>query len=123
MNLINNILLPYDLSGLYRRKEAKERALALLRMVELEEHAYKFPAQISGGQQQRVAIARALVNDPPVIVADEPTGRLDSTTAEVIFKIFETLVQQGKTLLMVSHDKNFASRSTRTLEISDGRIL
>ncbi len=123
LNLINNILLPYDLSGLYRRDKAKGRALELLRMVELEEHAYKYPSQISGGQQQRVAIARALVNDPPLIVADEPTGRLDSTTAEVIFKIFETLIQQGKTILMVSHDMNFAGRSTRTLEIADGRIL
>lgn len=123
LNLINNILMPNDLSGLYRRDKAKARALELLRMVELEEHAYKYPSQISGGQQQRVAIARALVNDPPVIVADEPTGRLDSTTAEVIFKIFEDLVAQGKTLLMVSHDMNFASRSTRTLEIADGRIL
>ena len=92
-------------------------------MVELDEHANKYPAQISGGQQQRVAIARALVNDPPVIVADEPTGRLDSATAEIIFRIFERLVEQGKTVLMVSHDMNFASRSTRTLEIVDGRIV
>jgi putative ABC transport system ATP-binding protein len=91
-------------------------------MVELEEHAYKFPSQISGGQQQRVAIARALVNDPPVIVADEPTGRLDSNTAEMIFKIFEKLADQGKTILMVSHDRSFAERSSRTLEIADGRI-
>jgi putative ABC transport system ATP-binding protein len=122
LNLINNITLPLDFAGLYRRDQAKARALELLRMVELEEHAYKYPSQISGGQQQRVAIARALVNDPPVIVADEPTGRLDSVTAEVIFRIFETLVAQGKTVLMVSHDLNFASRSTRTLEIADGRI-
>lgn len=123
LNLINNILMPSDLSGLYKRDKAKARALELLRMVELEEHAYKYPSQISGGQQQRVAIARALVNDPPVIIADEPTGRLDSATAEVIFKIFEELVAQGKTILMVSHDMNFASRSTRTLEIADGHIL
>lgn len=123
LNLINNILMPSDLSGLYKRDKAKARALELLRMVELEEHAYKYPSQISGGQQQRVAIARALVNDPPVIIADEPTGRLDSATAEVIFKIFEGLVAQGKTILMVSHDMNFASRSTRTLEIADGHIL
>jgi putative ABC transport system ATP-binding protein len=122
LNLINNITLPLDFAGLYRRDQAKARALELLRMVELEEHAYKYPSQISGGQQQRVAIARALVNDPPVIVADEPTGRLDSVTAEVIFDIFESLVAQGKTVLMVSHDLNFASRSTRTLEIADGCI-
>lgn len=123
LNLINNITLPLDFAGLYQREKAKERALELLRLVELEEHAYKYPSQISGGQQQRVAIARALVNDPPVIVADEPTGRLDSNTAEVIFDLFEKLVAQGKTILMVSHDRSFAERSSRTLEIADGRIL
>jgi putative ABC transport system ATP-binding protein len=123
LNLINNITLPLDFAGRFNREKAENRAMELLRMVELEEHAYKFPSQISGGQQQRVAIARALVNDPPVIVADEPTGRLDSTTAEVIFNIFEKLVAQGKTVLMVSHDRNFAERSSRMLEIADGRIL
>jgi putative ABC transport system ATP-binding protein len=123
LNLINNITLTLDFAGSYRRGLAKDRALELLSLVELEDHAYKYPSQISGGQQQRVAIARALANDPPVIVADEPTGRLDSTTAEKIFEIFEKLVQKGKTVLMVSHDKNFAGRSTRTLELADGRIL
>jgi putative ABC transport system ATP-binding protein len=122
LNLINNITLPLDFAGRYQRGKARDRALELLRMVELEEHAYKFPSQISGGQQQRVAIARALVNDPPVIVADEPTGRLDSNTAEMIFKIFEKLADQGKTILMVSHDRSFAERSSRTFEIADGRI-
>ena len=122
LNLINNILLPLDFAGNYQREKAQARALELLRMVELEEHAYKFPSQISGGQQQRVAIARALVNDPAVIIADEPTGRLDSVTAEIIFNLFETLVGQGKTILMVSHDMNFAGRSSRTLEIVDGKI-
>ena len=123
LNLLNNIALPLDFAGLYQREKAQTRAMELLRMVELEEHAYKFPSQISGGQQQRVAIARALVNDPAVIVADEPTGRLDSATAEVIFELFEGFVAQGKTILMVSHDMNFASRSSRTLEIADGTIL
>jgi putative ABC transport system ATP-binding protein len=123
LNLLNNIALPLDFAGLYQKGPAKARALELLRMVELEEHAYKLPAQISGGQQQRVAIARALINDPPVIVADEPTGRLDSATAEIIFSLFEKLVSQGKTILMVSHDMNFAERSSRTLEIADGRII
>lgn len=123
LNLIDNITLPLDFAGLYQREKAKARALELLQLVELEDHAYKYPSEISGGQQQRAAIARALVNDPPVIVADEPTGRLDSATAEKIFEIFEKLVLKGKTILMVSHDMNFASRSTRTLEIADGRIL
>lgn len=123
LNLINNVLLPVDFSGTFRPGASKERGLELLRMVELEEHAYKYPSEISGGQQQRVAIARALANDPPLILADEPTGRLDSTTAEVIFGIFEELIRLGKTILMVTHDTNFAHRSTRTLEIIDGQIL
>lgn len=123
LNLVNNIALPLDFAGMYQRDKSRARALELLHMVELDEHADKYPSQISGGQQQRVAIARALVNDPAVIVADEPTGRLDSATAEIIFSIFEKLVEQGKTVLMVSHDMNFADRSTRSLEIVDGRIV
>lgn len=123
LNLINNIALPLDFAGNFQREYAGEKAMDLLRMVELEEHAYKFPSQISGGQQQRVAIARALINDPNVIVADEPTGRLDSATAEVILNIFEKLIAQGKTILMVTHDQVFASHASRTLEIADGRIV
>jgi len=123
LNLIDNVLLPVDFSGKFRPGASKKRALELLRMVELEEHAYKYPSEISGGQQQRVAIARALANDPPLILADEPTGRLDSATAEVIFGIFEELIRLGKTILMVTHDMNLAHRSTRTLEIVDGQIL
>ncbi len=91
--------------------------------MELEDHAYKLPSAISGGQQQRVAIARALANDPPVIVADEPTGRLDSVTAEVIFGIFQQLHASGKTLVMVTHDEGFARRATRTIRLEDGRIV
>lgn len=123
LNLINNIALPLDFAGGFQREYAGEKAMELLRMVELEEHAFKFPSQISGGQQQRVAIARALINDPPVIVADEPTGRLDSATADVILKIFERLIEQGKTILMVTHDRVFASHASRNLEIADGRIV
>ncbi len=123
LNLIDNVLLPIDFSGHYQSKKSKALALELLHMVELEAHAYKLPSEISGGQQQRVAIARALANDPPVILADEPTGRLDSTTAETIFRIFEDLVRQGKTIVMVTHDSSFAKRSTRSLEIVDGRVL
>ena len=96
--------------------------MELLREVGLEEHARKLPAQISGGQQQRVAIARALANDPPVIVADEPTGRLDSLTAEVIFEIFQSLVRRGKTIVMVTHDHNLVQRVTRAIRIRDGEI-
>ena len=81
------------------------------------------PSQLSGGQQQRVAIARALANDPPVIVADEPTGNLDSRTAHEIFDLFSSLVEHGKTLLVVTHDKEIASRATRIIEMADGAIV
>ncbi len=89
----------------------------------MEQHAYKIPSRISGGQQQRVAIARALANDPPVIVADEPTGNLDSRTAHEIFDLFLSLIEQGKTLLVVTHDKEIAHRATRVIEMADGEIV
>jgi ABC-type lipoprotein export system ATPase subunit len=123
LDLVNNVMLPLDFTGAYKPRISHKRALELLEMVELKEHAYKKPAHISGGQKQRVAIARALVNDPPVILADEPTGNLDSVTAETIFKIFEKLVDQGKTIVMVTHDENLAPRFTRQVRISDGEIL
>jgi putative ABC transport system ATP-binding protein len=122
LSLLDNILLPIDFCGLYKPRQSRERAMDLLCQVGLEDHARKLPAQISGGQQQRVAIARALANDPPVIVADEPTGRLDSLTAEVIFEIFQTLVQQRKTIVMVTHDHNLVQRVTRSIRIRDGEI-
>jgi putative ABC transport system ATP-binding protein len=123
LSLLDNVMLPIDLCGHYRNNESSRRALELLRQVELEDHARKPPAAISGGQQQRVAIARALANDPSIIIADEPTGRLDSVTAESIFQIFLSLVDQGKTILMVTHDHNLARRASRALEIVDGEIL
>jgi putative ABC transport system ATP-binding protein len=92
-------------------------------MVELDGHINKLPGAISGGQQQRVAIARALANDPPLIIADEPTGRLDSTTAETILDIFDRLVKEGKTIVMVTHDGSAAQRATRVLEIADGELV
>lgn len=123
LNLVENITLPMDLCGLYRPRRSRQRALELLEMVELEEHAYKLPSFISGGQQQRVAIARALANDPPILVADEPTGSLDSVTSDHIFEVFERLVdEQGKTIVMVTHDKSIAPRFSRTLRIADGRL-
>ncbi len=122
LTLIDNIILPQDFCGIYRSKVSKKRALELLDMVDLTVHAYKLPAYISGGQKQRVAIARALVNDPPVIVADEPTGSLDSLTAGSIFEIFESLVKQGRTIVMVTHDNNLAPRFSYRLHISDGQI-
>jgi putative ABC transport system ATP-binding protein len=122
LSLLDNVMLPPDFSGTFHSRQSPQRALELLRRVELENHAYKPPSAISGGQQQRVAIARALANDPPIIVADEPTGRLDSSTAETIFQIFLKLVEQGKTILMVTHDRSLGKRVTRTLNIVDGEI-
>jgi len=123
LTLIENITLPMDLCGLFHPRKSRERALELLEMVELEEHANKMPAFISGGQQQRVAIARALANDPPILVADEPTGSLDSVTSDHIFELFERLVdEQGKTIIMVTHDKSIAPRFSRILRIADGEL-
>ena len=123
LTLVENITLPMDLCGRFNPRRSRERALELLRLVEIEEHADKFPAYISGGQQQRVAIARALANDPPILLADEPTGSLDSVTADHIFEVFEHLVTgQGKTIIMVTHDESLAPRFTRTLRIADGEL-
>lgn len=123
LTLVENIMLPMDLCGRFNTKQSRVRALELLRLVEIEDHANKYPTQISGGQQQRVAIARALANDPQILVADEPTGSLDSVTADHIFDVFEHLVSdQGKTIVMVTHDQSLKSRFTRTLGIVDGEI-
>jgi len=122
LSLVENVMLPPDFSGGYHPTTSKKRALELLDMVEIAEHANKIPAHISGGQKQRVAIARALVNDPHLIIADEPTGNLDSVTAETIFQIFEGLVSQGKTIVMVTHDESFAPRFSRRLHIADGVV-
>lgn len=123
LTLVENITLPMDLCGVFSPRQSRQRALELLRLVEIEEHADKLPAFISGGQQQRVAIARALANDPPILVADEPTGSLDSVTADHIFEVFEHLVSdQGKTIVMVTHDQSLAPRFTRTLTIADGEL-
>lgn len=123
LTLVENIMLPMDLCGRFNAKQSRERALELLRLVEIEDHANKHPTQISGGQQQRVAIARALANDPQMLVADEPTGSLDSVTADHIFEVFEHLVtDQGKTIVMVTHDQSLSSRFTRMLAITDGEL-
>ena len=123
LNLVENIMLPMDFGGVYRRGGSRQRAMELLQLVELEEHARKLPIYISGGQQQRVAIARALANDPPIIVADEPTGSLDTTTSDSIFQMFEQLVDQGKTIVMVTHDNSLAPRFNRRVHVADGEIV
>jgi putative ABC transport system ATP-binding protein len=123
LTLMENILLPMDLCDVYSTKISRERAMELLRLVEIEDHANKLPTQISGGQQQRVAIARALANDPPILVADEPTGSLDSVTADHIFELFQHLVMdRDKTIVMVTHDESLKPRFTRTLGILDGEL-
>jgi putative ABC transport system ATP-binding protein len=123
LTLAENVMLPMDFCGMYTPRERSERALALLQQMEMADHAHKLPSAISGGQQQRVAIARALANDPPILVADEPTGNLDSQTAESVFRMFERLVDQGKTILMVTHDQDLAKRVTRTVIIADGEVI
>ncbi len=122
LSLVENVMLPPDFLGAYNPVISKERALELLELVEIAEHAYKIPAHISGGQKQRVAIARAMINDPDLIIADEPTGNLDTVTAETIFQIFQKLVDRGKTIVMVTHDVGFAPRFSRRLHIVDGVV-
>jgi putative ABC transport system ATP-binding protein len=112
-----------DFCNLYSNRQRRERAMYLLELVGLAGHAHKLPSQLSGGEQQRVAIARALANDPPIIMADEPTGNLDSRTSEIIFRLFEQLVASGKTIMMVTHDGDLAKRVRRTLVIADGEII
>ena len=122
LSLRDNITLAMDFCGNYIRGESEAKAMDLLDRVELREHAHKPPAYISGGQKQRVAIARALASDPALILADEPTGRLDSVTSETIFQVFDDLVSRGKTILMVSHDRSLANRVDRVVELTEGKI-
>ena len=122
LSLQQNVIMPMEFAGKYNRKERRERAMQLLEMVGLNDQAHKLPGMVSGGQQQRAAIARALANDPPLLIADEPTGNLDSQTAETIFELFEKLVEQGKSMLMVTHDANLAQRIPRIIEIKNGVI-
>lgn len=123
LTVVENVMLPMDFCNMYTPRERLQRAMHLLELVDVAEQAHKLPSQISGGQQQRVAIARALANDPPMIMADEPTGNLDSKTARQVFSLFEKLVAEGKTFLMVTHDDDLASRVTRTIVIADGEIV
>ncbi len=112
-----------DLTDAVPLAERRERALHLLEQMEIAEHALKPPSKISGGQQQRVAIARALANNPPILIADEPTGNLDSKTRDGILDIFSALAGTGKTLLIVTHDKEIAARATRVIHLRDGQIV
>src|SRR5690349_9960432 len=122
ISVIENVMLPMDFCRTYPMREREKRALELLDMVELADHAYKLPTALSGGQQQRVAIARALANDPPIVIADEPTGNLDSKTAESVFTLFNELVAKGKTIIIVTHDSTLANRTHRIEHIADGKM-
>ena len=123
LSLLQNVMLPMDLIKGISRKQRRERAMHLLDMVGLADQAKKLPNTVSGGQQQRAAIARALANDPPLIVADEPTGNLDTKTSADVFRLFRQLVSQGKTLVMVTHNETLARQAERLLEIRDGIIV
>ncbi len=123
LTILENVILPMDFCNTYPVGERKARALHLLEQVEMAEQAHKLPGAVSGGQKQRAAIARALANDPPLLVGDEPTGNLDSRTADRIFELFGELVAQGKTLVMVTHDREIAQKAPRLIQVIDGRIV
>jgi putative ABC transport system ATP-binding protein len=127
LTVLQNVVLPMDFAGRYggirRMRKRRARALHLLEQVDIAEHADKPPTAVSGGQQQRVAIARALANDPAIVVADEPTGSLDSVTTAAVLDVFEALAAEGKTIVLVTHDKDVAARGTRVITLSDGEIV
>ena len=123
LTLLENVMLPMDYVGLYDFEERPKYAMSLLELVGLERQAHKLPLAVSTGQQQAAAIARALATDPPLLVADEPTGNLDSRAADAIIDLFEELVQGGKTIVMVTHDPSLTSRTSRTVTISDGILI
>jgi ABC-type lipoprotein export system ATPase subunit len=123
LSLLENVMLPMDFCDMYAPDEREARAMALLDMVGLADYVHKMPDAVSGGQQQSAAIARALANDPPIIVADEPTGNLDSHAAEGVFHIFEELTERGKTIVMVTHDSTLAQRASRTMLLADGELV
>jgi putative ABC transport system ATP-binding protein len=122
LTVLQNVTLPMDFANRYSLRQQRKRALYLLEQVEIAEHAYKLPSAVSGGQQQRVAIARAMANDPPILVADEPTGSLDSVTSEAVIDVFEELVNQGTTVVLVTHDEDVARRGSRIITLTDGKI-
>jgi putative ABC transport system ATP-binding protein len=123
LTIVENVMLPMDFCNSYPKKERKERALMLLEQVNIREQADKLPSTLSGGQQQRAAIARALANDPPVIIADEPTGNLDSQTSTAIFQLFADLARTGKTVILVTHEKDISKYVENTIAIADGVII
>ncbi|PID85014.1 MAG: ABC transporter ATP-binding protein [Chloroflexi bacterium] len=123
LTILQNVTLPMDFARRYSERERRKRALHLLDQVGIADHALKRPSAISGGQQQRVAIARALANDPPLIIADEATGSLDTKTTTAVLDLFSQFVHDGKTVLMVTHDHDIRERATRAVELIDGRLI
>lgn len=117
-----NVMLPLAIADL-NNNEKRDLAMAALSQVGLQDKASNIPSRMSGGEQQRVAIARALVNEPPIIIADEPTGNLDTRTGKEIFKLFEKLQTSGKTIIMVTHNPGLASRTDRTISMQDGIVV
>lgn len=122
-SVLKNVMLPAEKLGRYTKDEIEHRALEKLRLIGLEGQAHKEAARLSGGQQQRVAIARALINDPTIVMGDEPTGNLDKANSENVFSIFRELASGGQTIVTVTHDPDFAAGTDRTIEMSDGRIV
>jgi putative ABC transport system ATP-binding protein len=122
LTVAENVMLPMDFCGTYPSRERQPRALALLDRLGIADQASKLPADLSGGQQQRAAIARALANDPPILAADEPTGNLDSRTADDVMSLFATLALEGKTVLMVTHERDVSRFFTRTIALADGVV-
>ena len=123
LSVLENVILPMDFCNVHDAKDREDIAMSLLEQVDMADQAQKLPSEVSGGQQQRAAIARALANDPPMLVADEPTGNLDSRSAIAVFELFHNLVDNGKTILMVTHDNDLARRVGRTVTLADGSIL
>ena len=123
LTLLENVLLPMDFCNKYEPDSRVERGMELLALVGLEKEAHKLPGSVSGGQQQSAAIARAMANDPPIIVADEPTGNLDAKTADSVYEKFDSLTGEGRTIIMITHDPEIESRLSRTVLISDGEVI
>ena len=123
LTILENILLAMEFVNVIPKKDRVRRAESLLEQVGISSHKNKFPTALSGGEQQRAAIARALANDPPILVADEPTGNLDSKTTEVILKLFAALIKLGKTVIVVTHDTSAVTTYSRIITIKDGEII
>jgi len=123
LTVVENVMIPMDLAGMYGLSERYDRAMHLLDQMGMASDAHKFPAILSAGQAQRAAIARALANDPPILVADEPTGNLDTRNAAIVFDLFVALAEAGKTIVMVTHDDELARRTQRAVTIADGLIV